>query len=154
MNLRANTKRFSEAAFSLVEVVVATAILGLMVAAFYGGVAGGFTIISVARENLRANQIVLEKMETLRLYTWDQVNSNGFIPAAFTAPFYPATGTNQSGGITFYGTVTITNVPVDMNYSNSVKLVRVSLLWTNNNVPRQRVVETLVSEYGVQNYVY
>jgi hypothetical protein len=50
--------------------------------------------------------------------------------------------------------MTITNVPVDMNYSNSVKLVRISLLWTNNGVPRERKVETLVSEYGVQNYIY
>jgi prepilin-type N-terminal cleavage/methylation domain-containing protein len=142
-------------AFTLVEVVVATAILGLMFVSFYGGIAAGIAIINLSRENLRANQIVIEKLETIRLYTWDQINSNGFIPTTFTAPFFPAVrDTNESPGITYYGTMTITNVALETGYATNLKIVHVKLIWTNQNVQRTREMETLVSEFGMQNYVY
>ncbi len=146
------------AAFTLVEVVVATGILGLMFVSFYGGIAAGFSIINLSRENLRANQLVLEKMETIRLYTWDQISSNGFIPPSFTAPFFPPVGavseTNRGSGITYYGTVYVTNAPIDASYSTNLKLIHVSVIWTNGSIPRTREMETLVSEYGMQNYIY
>ena len=142
------------AAYTLIEVVVSTALLGVMIAAFYSGIAGGFGMVSASRENLRANQIVLERLETLRLYTWDQINSNGFIPPTFTARFYPATGTNDGVGATYFGTVSINDAPVDSVYSNHLKRVVVSLVWTNNRVRRTHEMETFVSEFGMQNYVY
>lgn len=144
-----------ERAFTLVEVVVATAILGLMFVSFYGGISAGVQIINLSRENLRGNQIMIEKLETIRLYTWDQINSNGFVPPTFTAPFFPSVkDTNESPGITYYGTVTITNVPLETGYSTNLKLVRVSLTWTNGGKPVSREMETLVSQFGMQNYVY
>ncbi len=150
-----NIKDRAVTAFTLVEVLIATGILGIMIVSFYGGIAGGFAIINLSRENLRANQIVLEKMETIRLYSWDQINSNGYIPATFTAPFYPAAGSStQTAGITYYGSLTISNAPLAAAYSNNLKLVRVSVVWTNGKVPRTREMETLVSEFGIQNYVY
>src|ERR1051325_6941474 len=94
-------------AFTLIEVAMTTAILGVVFAAFYSGIAAGFSLVGLTRENLRANQLLLERMETIRLYSWDQINSNGFIPPTFTAPFYPpvAGQTNQNSGVTYYGTL-------------------------------------------------
>jgi hypothetical protein len=133
-----------------------SAILGVVFASFYSGIGAGFSMISLARENLRADQVLLEKTETLRLYSWDQVNSNGFVPRTFTAPFYPLAGgqTNVSSGITYYGAVSIANAPFAVGYSTNLKLVTVSLTWTNGHNPRTRSMETLVSEFGVQTYVY
>jgi hypothetical protein len=111
-------------------------------------------MVSVSREHLRANQIVLERMEMIRLYSWDQINSNGFIPPTFTASFTPESATDTGAGAKYFGTVNITDVPIDVAYSNSLKRVHVSLVWTNNRVRRTHELETFVSEYGMQNYIY
>ena len=78
----------AHAAFSITEVLVAISIVGVLFLSLYGGITSGFAVVNLARETC-ANQIVLEKMETIRLYTWDQINSNGFIAPTFTASFYP-----------------------------------------------------------------
>lgn len=144
-------------AFSLIEVLVAMAIIGILFVALYAGFLSGFQIIHVARENLRATQIMVEKMETIRLYTWDQINgSNGFvIPTSFTAYYYPGSGTNVNANtLTYYGTLSIAAAPNDTSYSTNMKTVTVSLLWTNSNVRRSRQMTTFVSRYGLQNYIY
>jgi hypothetical protein len=150
---RTNSRR--NEAFSLVEIAVCVGIMSVVFVSLYGGIASGFGLVNLARENLRANQIIIEKMETIRLYNWDQINSNGFIPATFTAPFFPAAGTNDyDSGITYYGQLTITNAPVSSEYDENMRMVMVSLTWTNGNVPRTRELQTLVSRYGLQNYIY
>jgi prepilin-type N-terminal cleavage/methylation domain-containing protein len=159
-------------AFSLVEVIVCTAIVSIALVSLYGGISSGFAVINVARENLRGNQVLVEKLETIRLYNWDQINSNGFIPATFTAPFFPSVitnlvGTNSDGslknanytnntggGLTYFGTVTITNAPFTTPYSTNLRMVTVSLVWTNSNVPRHRQMQTLISANGLQDYIF
>ena len=146
-----------ESAFTLVEIAVCVGIISIIFVSLYGGIASGFGLVNLARENLRANQVIIEKMETIRLYNWDQINSNAFIPATFTAPFFPATNanTNNSGsGITYYGRLTITNAPVSGEYATNMRLVEVSVTWTNGNLPRTRELHTLVSKHGMQNYIY
>jgi len=167
-------RRSAESAFSLVEGIVCTAIMAVVFVSLYGGISSGFAVVNLARENLRANQIIVEKMETIRLYNWDQINSNGFLPPTFSAPFFPGVITNlvatnadgtiqtslarfdssTSGGLTYYGTVNITNAPVSDQYSTNMRLVTVSLSWTNRNNVRNRQLQTLVSQNGMQNYIY
>jgi len=144
-------------AFTLIEVAVTTAILGVIFAAFYSGIAAGFSLVGLTRENLRADQLLLERMETIRLYSWDQINSNGFIPTTFTAPFYPpiAGQTNgQNTGVTYYGTLLITNAPLTVGYSTNLKMVTATLTWTNGGHARVRSMDTFVSQYGMQSYIY
>src|SRR5687768_18127569 len=95
-----------EQAYSLVEVLVAVVVLGVMFVSLYSGFSAGFAIIELARENLRATQILQEKMETIRLYTWDQINTAGFIPTNFVENFYAVGATNASG-LVYTGRVTI-----------------------------------------------
>jgi prepilin-type N-terminal cleavage/methylation domain-containing protein len=147
----------ARSAFTLIEVAITTAIIGVIFASFYAAIGSGFSLISLTRENLRADQIMLDKMETLRLYSWDQINSNGFVPPTFTAPFYPAKPNDDSEGgtgATYYGAVQIGDPPFEVNYTNHLKLVTVSVTWTNGRHARVRSMETLVSEFGIQNYVY
>lgn len=141
--------------FTLIEVAITAAILGVIFVTFYAGIGAGFSMVSLSRENLRANQILLDKMETVRLYSWTQINSNGFIPPTFTAPFDPvATSGTEGSGVAYYGELTIGDAPITANYATNLKLVTVSLTWTNGNNPRIRSMQTLVSEFGLQTYVY
>ena len=161
----------SSRAFTIVEMLIATAIIGVAFLSLYGGIASSFGVLSVARENLRANQIMVEKLETIRLYHWDQINSNGFISPTFTAPFFPSvitnisgtnangtpkymTYTNNGGGVIYHGRVHITNAPVSTNYASNMRLVTVGLVWTNNNIRRERSMQTLISANGLQDYIF
>ncbi len=156
----------STRAFSIIEALVAACIVGVLFVSLYSGITAGFGALSSARENLRATQVILDKMETLRLYSWTQVSNfgatNAYIPSTFTESFYPAT-TNYSaslvstgtvgGGFVYYGTVVITNAGFTQNYSNSVKFVTVTLRWTNG-VARSQTMSTYTAQYGIQNYIY
>jgi type II secretory pathway pseudopilin PulG len=173
MQLRPAPRRATGAA--LVETLVVVAIIGTLFLSLYGGISSGFAVVNLARENLRANQIALEKLETIRLYTWEQINSNGFVSPTFTAEFFPEIDYKQvaqnrgedaasvseeaashDGGFVYYGTVTVTNPPaaIPAEYADSLRRVIVSITWTNGGVARLREMETLVSEYGMQNYIY
>jgi hypothetical protein len=156
MRIQIKSARYNSA-FSLVEIAVCVGIMSVIFVSLYGGIASGFGLVNLARENLRANQIIIEKMETIRLYNWDQINSNGFIPPTFTAQFFPpaSTSTNSAGaGLTYYGILTLTNAPVSAAYATNMLMVTVSLTWTNGNLPRTRELQTLVSKNGMQNYIY
>src|SRR6266487_2964180 len=85
-------------AFTLIEVMMAISMVSFLFASLYLGFGQGFAIIQTARENLRATQILQERMETIRLYTWDQLNTAGFIPDTFQTPYY-GNGAQQSGVI-------------------------------------------------------
>lgn len=151
-------------AFTLIEVCVAVTIVGIVFVSLYLALSGGFAIIQATREDLRATQILQEKMETIRLYTWEQINSNGFIPTNFTAPFYATNLASVSGdasygtsvaGLTYTGRVTITNIVMnDASYSNDLRLVTITLGWRSSNRNHTRDISTYVSHYGLQSYIY
>jgi len=146
----ANRKRGT----TLVEVLMASGLLITIGAGILGGFNYGFFAMQLARENQRATQIVLEKVETIRLYSWDQVNSNGFIPTIFQDIYDPQAPEGKRG-VTYYGTVTITNFPPDVSYSANLRQFTVSLQWTNNHgLGRSRTLSTWVAKDGLQNYVY
>lgn len=140
-------------AFSLIEVLTATAIVGIVFVSLYLGLANGFGVIQLTRENLRATQILQEKCETIRLYTWEQISSNGFIPTNFLAYYYPNTN-RESVGLTYTGTVTIADSRIPESYGTNIKLIRVQLGWKSGEVERSREMETFISRYGLQNYIY
>lgn len=147
----------SVVAMTLVEVVVAIAILGIVAGGILGSFRYGFFVMQTVRENQRATQIILEKVETIRLYSWTQVNSNGFIPTVFTDVYDPQGGTN-SQGVTYNGTVsisTITNYPLSAStYSTNMRQISVTLQWTTRDIPRTRNLTTFIARDGLQNYVY
>src|SRR5438046_2231149 len=102
--------RRETAAFSLIETLVAVALVGVVLVSLYTGISNGFAFAKVTRENLRATQILQEKMETIRLYTWEQLSTPGYVPTNFLEGFY-ASGTN-SGGLTYTGKVIIATAPI------------------------------------------
>ena len=144
----------TEAATTLVEVVIALMILLMTIVGLLGCFSYGFFAMQLARENQRATQILLEKVETLRLYSWDQVNSNGFIPTTFTDVYDPQAPAG-SQGVVYNGTFTLSNFPAVVSYSDNLRQVVVHVDWTNTHkLSRSRTITTLVARDGLQNYVY
>jgi len=130
--------------------MVAVFLVGMSVAAFYGAFVSGLGILRVTRENLRATQILEERMEVIRLIRWDDV-APGFIPPTFTASH---AGTNTSTGVVYQGTVTVTNAPISEKYAGDLRMIQVDLKWKSGNVWRTRQMTTFVSKYGLQNHIY
>ncbi len=152
-NLSASANQGNQSGHTLVEVMVAISLLGFMVVSLYAGFSSGFAVLRVARENLRATQILEERMEVLRLIKWDNV-APGFIPMTFTVPFYATQTTNtRVGDFGYTGTVTITNPPAE-TYSDHLRMIHIDLTWTSGSVTRSRQMTTYVSKYGLQNYLY
>ena len=153
----------TSAAYSLVEVIVAVLVLALMLISLYGGFSSGFAVVKLARENLRATQIMMQKMETVRLLKWSQLlDTNNFLQPAFL-DYYDPSGTNANEfGAIYRGFVT-TNAATGVanDYAANMRAVTVTIYWTNyprgiTNTPivRTRQMQTLVARYGMQNYVY
>jgi prepilin-type N-terminal cleavage/methylation domain-containing protein len=139
--------------FTLTEVLVAVFSIAIVFVTLYLSITQSFAIIQVARENLRATQIIEEKMETIRLYTWEQINTSGFVPSTFTTPFY-SVGTNTSG-LTYTGTLTIGAADLSgVTYNDDLRLVTVQLSWNSGGINRNRAASTLVTRYGLQQYIY
>ena len=136
---------------------MATGIIALTGAGVIGSINYGLCIMRVARENQRATQVMLEKLEAIRLYNWTQVTNSGFIPATFYAPYDPTAATN-SQGTTYYGTMAVsvpTFIGTTPNYSANLRQFTVTLSWTNSGgISHFRTLSTYVAQNGVQNYVY
>ncbi len=63
----------------------------------------GFAMVRSSREDVRATQIMLQKMETLRLYTWSQLQDNTYLVPNFTERFNPS----ATNGTLYYGTIAV-----------------------------------------------
>jgi prepilin-type N-terminal cleavage/methylation domain-containing protein len=156
IKMPSSSRSRAERAFTLVEVVIAVAITSVMFVALYLGIAFGFRVSRSERENLRATQIILERMEGIRLFRFDQLSDTNLNPLTFTKTYYPTASGGQSQGITYNGTVTIdTNITLDPSaaYSSVMKKITVQLSWVSEGVPRSRSISTYASQNGIQNYI-
>jgi len=142
--------------YAMIEVIMGVALTGFMFVSLYGGISSSFAVTQLARENLRGTQIMLERMEGIRLYNWDQLCYSNMIPAIFTNYYYPLATNGQSKGIVYSGNMIVTNSSLSpwASYGDKMRTITVSISWTNSNIPRSRSISTLVSKNGVQNYVY
>jgi hypothetical protein len=127
-------------------------VLGLAVSILFNGLTTGFFTIRMARENLRATQIMLEKAETLRLYSWNQITNTTYIKRDFTVPYDP-NSTNGKGAI-YAGTIEIEPADISADYSDDLKLVTIRVSWKTGGLSRSREFRSLVSRHGMQDYIY
>ena len=158
MNLNgvAQTRNRLRSAFTLAEVVVAVFVLGTIGGGFCLALSSGFSVLQTTREDLRATQILMQKIEAVRLCTWSQLGN-----VSFKESYDPlSSGTNQTG-VVYFGTVTIggaTSIPNTASYAPNMALVTVDLNWTNYNhstaIPHFRQMQTQVARYGLQSYIW
>jgi type II secretory pathway pseudopilin PulG len=141
------------AAFSLVEATIGMGIVGTTIATLFSGFTSGFFTMQMARENLRATQIMLERVETIRLYSWDQVTEPGYVTPAFTAPYDPEAASGQQG-LVYTGTIRILPCDVPSSYAGDMRKVVVTLNWKTGRLQRNREFTSYISRFGMQDYVY
>ena len=146
--------RKPDSGVTLVDVIMAVALLGVMASGVFGSFRYGFFTLQLVRENQRATQILLEKVETLRLYSWDQVNAPNFIPANLPPEYYDPQAATGAQGTVYNGTVTLANCLLTNSYAANLRQVTVTMNWTTRNIPHTRSITTYIAKDGIQNYVY
>ncbi len=153
---------YCRAGYTFAEVLVASAILGFVSTALYGAFSAGFCVIQSTRENLRATQILVQKLEAVRLFTWSQVaDTNNYLKFTFGEKYDPLGATNNCGGAQYTGYVRA-SVPAAGDlpeaYRTNMRTITVTLYWTNYHgakaIVHQREMQTRVARNGMQNYIW
>jgi type II secretory pathway pseudopilin PulG len=152
--MRINCGRKPESGMTLVDLVMAIGVLGIMAGGVFGSFRYGFFTLQLVRENQRATQIILEKVETIRLYSWDQVNTPGFIPQDLDPEYYDPQAPVGQQGVTYNGTVRVEPCGLTSSYAAHMRQITVTLSWTTRDIPHTRSLTTFIAKDGVQNYVY
>lgn len=149
--------------FTIPEVIVATTILVIGFVGLYGAMSFGWTMVKHSREDMRATEIMDQKMEQIRLYSWLQVTNNTgsgcfMNPAPFPQYYDPSRTTTIP---VYWCQMRVTNVPSSFpsSYTNDMCMVSIVVLWTNHNggssiTTHARTNQTYVAHYGIHNYVY
>src|SRR5438477_12628921 len=155
--MRIHLGRKSKWGMTLVEIVMATGIIAITGAGVISSINYGLCIMRIARENQRATQVMLEKLEAIRLYNSSQLTNADFILDTFSAAYSPTSPTSSRGTI-YYGTMSVTApnfVGTTPSYAPNVRQFNVSLQWTNaGGITHSRSLSTYVAQNGMQNYVW
>ncbi len=129
--------------FTLVEVAVAVAVLGLTIASSLVAMQMGFSMIETARDNTLASQILQSEMENLRLMNWDKLTDLGDGEFSLEGKF------QETAAQRFTCSRTITSPKTGM------RQVTLEVNWTSNNgVERSRRYTTFFSKEGLNDYYY
>jgi prepilin-type N-terminal cleavage/methylation domain-containing protein len=146
--------RWGQRGFTFAEVMMSIAVTLVMFIAFYAALSSGVRTIQVARENLRATEILVGQMEEIRLLRWDQLTNTVIMPTSFTVS-YNQNGTNTTG-VTYTGTVAVASMPwtTTTSYSANMKQVSITLNWNSWGVQRHRSMTNYCALFGVQPYVW
>jgi len=148
INSTKGSKRTS--GFTLVEVMTAIGIVGIVSVSLYAGLAMSFNSVQNSRLELRATHILTEKLEAMRLFNWEQVNDNNFIPKNFTERYQPS----ESKSVVYQGKVTLSDPSVPAAYAGTMKKVVAEIKWVSSAGKCEKRMETFISQYGIQNYLY
>jgi len=135
----------------MMEVVFAVGIMGVLIVALYAAIANSVSLVRVCQENERVTQILADKLDTIRLYNWTQMNSNGFILTNFTERIDPLVSTSRPY---YTGNVSIVQAPDSTTYYKSNLLqVTVKVNWTSGSRLQSRSMSTHMARYGLQSYI-
>jgi hypothetical protein len=153
-----STRARAQAAFTFPEVLISTGITLVVFGTIFGSMFTGLAITQITRENLRATQIMVDKLEGVRLYNWSQINDTNFLVGSFTNAFYETNSVGSSTatgtGTIYTGLVSVLNVPFTNSYSTNLKQITVTLGWASGSLNHTRSMQTYVGQAGMQNYVY
>jgi len=123
-------------------------LLGITMTALFGGFSFGFKTIKLSQEEVRADQILVQKLEALRTYYWSNI-ANPYIPLNFTNNY------SSTNGVTYIGQMTVTPfVPsaTPESYAPTLRQVTATLSWDSGGITRTRTMTTLVSTNGLMYY--
>jgi prepilin-type N-terminal cleavage/methylation domain-containing protein len=147
-NLRCQARNLT--AFSLIEVLFSVVIVGVLVVALYSALASAIPMVRSCQENETVTQILSEKLDTIRLYNWTQINDNRFLPTNFVAGKDPL---NTNSTAYYKGTISIVEAPISEGYRSNLLQVTVKVDWLSGWRPQSQSMVTYVSKYGLQTYI-
>ena len=108
-------------------------------------------MVRSCQENENVTQIMSEKLDTIRLYNWNQVNSLGrFLPTNFVVGIEPLLTNSRP----FYtGNISVVTAPIPEDYRSNLLQVTVKVDWVSGNRPQSQSMVTYVAKYGLQTYI-
>jgi type II secretory pathway pseudopilin PulG len=149
-------RRATASAFTLTESVVAVSLAAIMFTALYACFTWGFANVRTSRENLRATQIMLKRLESIRLCSFTQLLDTNYNPTTFTDYYDPKDQSAGAGGAVYSGTYSA-SVPASGtlpdSYRTNMLLITVGVTWTSGNTPRSRSMQTYIAQNGIDGYV-
>src|SRR5688572_25114185 len=83
-----STAKRRHQAFFLLEATIGMALLGLVFMALYTGLVSTTYSVHLSRENLRATQLMAEKLDTIRLYGWNKIADDPYYIQPKDEPLY------------------------------------------------------------------
>ena len=142
----------SEAGFTLIETSIAVLLAAIMLLALYASFTCGYSMMRVAREDTRATQIMLQKMEAIRLLSYHQLST---YPTNSTVYFDEQDKSSGNGGAAYTVSFTAGAAPntLPAYERTNMRLVTVTAAWNSGRMPRSRTMQTYVAKYGVQRYI-
>ena len=153
---------FREAGDTFAKMLVGVAFVGVVVTVLYGAFSVGFPVIQSTRENLRATQIVMQKAEALRLFTWNQVcDTTNRRKPLFVEPRDSLGVANNRGDVQYAGYITAAAPAAGVLANPSLSHMRpvtVTLCWTNSDggkpVVHRREIQTRLARNGMPKYIW
>jgi type II secretory pathway pseudopilin PulG len=137
-----------------VETIVAILIAGVMLPTLFTGLASAFSTVQATRENLRATQIIVQRMEAVRLASYKTLQDPGVYPTNSTEYYCPS---GQTGGKGTAYTLQYNWAPgpssLPPSYRTNMLLITVTASWKSGSVQRTCSMQSYVARYGIQRYV-
>lgn len=136
----------------MIEVLVASAIVGVLVVALYAALGSSIPMVRSIQQTEHVTQILSEKMDMIRLYNWTQVTNVGspMLPSKFIVGVEPSDPTSMP----FYtGTISVVQAPLTESYRSNLMQVIVRVDWVSNGRPQNQSMMTYVAKYGLQSYI-
>ena len=150
-------RRIRKKAFFLLEATIGMALLGLVFMAMYSGLVTTTFSVQLSRENLRATQLMAEKLDTIRLYGWKKIVEDPFYVRWNDVPVYPDDPSKAGNDATprvFRGEIVVEAAPITEAYAVDMRMITVRVMWATGKLNRTRSMSTMVSKYGLYKYVY
>ena len=146
----------SAPAFMLVETLVGVALGVLMLSSLYACFVYGWAIVQATREDLRATQILLQRMERVRLCTFEQITDPTCNPRTTSEVYDPKNQSAGTGGVVYTITFDASAPPagsVPESYRLNMLVVTVRAAWNSGKVAHQCSMQTYVARKGMEGYV-
>lgn len=140
----------SRGAFSVIEVVVATAILALVISTSLSVMSQGFRAMDTARSVRVATQIIQDEMENIRMANWQTVQSWPVGEPGITLVLDSAYTANAYIGNRF----TCRRVVENVSGKTTMRLITLIVTWTGSDGRQHiRSAKTYYTRGGLFSYV-
>jgi hypothetical protein len=124
-----------------------------MLPTLFTGLANAFSTVQATRENLRATQILVQRMEAVRLASYKTLQDPGAYPTNSTEYYCPSQTSGKGTAYTLQYNWAPGPSSLPPSYRTNMLLVTVTASWKTGNLQHTRSMQSYVARYGIQRYV-